>query len=237
MIPKVTLKQLYKDTFQRSTLLAIPQVTDLLEVPGSAYTRWEVFYGIVRDALKTFDFYHPLLGIQKIYLTIDTETRMAQITGNFEAYIKGIISEDQVVLVPAAIAGMSTTYYTASTYPFRNFRYNPPMITDCWYASGTYYVNSICKHPMYEEYIKTSKEPTDNCGVYFMNYLVDSEYSIFYDEVYLQLCRYLMNLKKNMMLQNMPIELFAGLEEDFNRIEPRQQQLYEQSLSNGFYII
>lgn len=237
MINKVTLRQLYKDTFKRSTLISIPHLTDMLEVPGSEFTKWEVFYSIVRDALKTFEYHYPLTITQKLYLEIDSNTRKGYINGNFESFIKGIITEDQIVILPSAIVGLSTSYYTASTYPLRNFKYNPPEITDCWYSSGIYYANTVCKRPFYEEYEKASKEPTDNCAVYYMNYEGDSEYAIFYDEVYLGVCRYLMNIKKNLALQNMPIELFQGLEEDFNRIESKQDQIYQQALNQSYYII
>lgn len=237
MISKVTLKQLYKDTFKRSTLIAIPQLTELLEVPGSEFTKWEIFSSIVRESLKNFEYYYPLCLTQKMYIMIDTQTRKGYLNGNFEAYLKGIVGEDQIVLLPAAISGLSTSYYTASTYPLRNFKYEPPYITDCWYASGTYYVNSICRRPFFEEYEEASKEPTDKCAVYYMNYREDSQYFIFYDEVYLGVCRYLMNLKKNMMLQNMPIELFQGLEEDYQNLSSKQDQIYQQALPSSYWMI
>jgi len=237
MIDKVTLKELFNDTFKRSTLISIPNIADLLEVPGGMFTKWEIFASIVRDALKNFEMYFPLTLTQKIYIDVDSNTRQAKITGNFEAYLKGIVAEDQIVITPAAVVSLNTSYYTASTYPFRNFRYNAPYITDCWYASGTYYMNTICKRPFIEEYEEASKEPTDKCAVYYMLKDVDNVYSIFRDELYLSLCRYLMNEKKNMMLQNMPIELFQGLEEDFNRIDSNQTNIYQQSVPSGYWII
>lgn len=237
MINKVTLMDLYKDTFRRSTLIAIPNLSELLVVNDSEFTKWEIFYSIIRDALKTFEYYYPLCLTQKIWIEIDSNTRKGYINGNFEAYLKGIVTEEQICIMPAAIIGMSTSFYTASTYPLRNFRYNPPEISDCWYSSNTYYINSICKRPFIEEYDKVSGEPTDKCAVYYLNKDGDNQYSIFRDEIYLQVCRYLFNLKKNMMLQNMPIELFQGLEEDFNRLEPKQDQIYQNALTHSYWLI
>lgn len=228
---------LYKDTFRRSTLIAIPNLSELLVVNDSEFTKWEIFYSIIRDALKTFEYYYPLCLTQKIWIEIDSNTRKGYINGNFEAYLKGIVTEEQICIMPAAIIGMSTSFYTASTYPLRNFRYNPPEISDCWYSSNTYYINSICKRPFIEEYDKVSGEPTDKCAVYYLNKDGDNQYSIFRDEIYLQVCRYLFNLKKNMMLQNMPIELFQGLEEDFNRLEPKQDQIYQNALTHNYWLI
>lgn len=228
---------LYKDTFRRSTLIAIPNLSELLVVNDSEFTKWEIFYSIIRDALKTFEYYYPLCLTQKIWIEIDSNTRKGYINGNFEAYLKGIVTEEQICIMPAAIIGMSTSFYTASTYPLRNFRYNPPEISDCWYSSNTYYINSICKRPFIEEYDKVSGEPTDKCAVYYLNKDGDNQYSIFRDEIYLQVCRYLFNLKKNMMLQNMPIELFQGLEEDFNRLEPKQDQIYTNAVTHSYWLI
>lgn len=237
MIPKVTLYDIYRETFRRSTLISIPNLSQLLVVPGSAFTEWEVFYSIVRDALKVYEKYYPLAIQQRIYIEVDNTTRKARINGNFEAYLKGIISEDQIVLQPAAIVAMSMSFWTSSTYPLRNFRYENGEITDCWYSSGSYYMSTICKRPFIEEYEEASHKPTSNCAVYFLEKDVNSQYTIFADEVYLSVCRYFMNIKKNMMLQNMPIELFQGLEEDFNRLEPKQQQIYDQALPASYFIL
>lgn len=237
MINKVTLKDLYKDTFKRSTLISIPNLSEMLQVPDSEYTKWEIFYTIVRDALKNFEYYYPLTLIQKIWIEVDSATRKAYINDNFKSYLKGIVSEEQICIMPAALVGMSTSFYTASTYPLRNFRYNPPELSDCWYSSNAYYINSICKRPFIEEYDTVTTEPTDNCAIFYMNKDGDSEYSIFRDEVYVQLCRYLTSLKKNMMLQNLPIELFGGLEEDMGKVESNLNNIYQGAASHAYWII
>lgn len=237
MINKVTLMELFKDTFRRSALISIPDVSDLLEVKESMFTKWEIFYSIVRDALKNFEYHYPLSLVQKIFISVDTKSRKAQINSNFDAFLKGIITEDQVVIMPASINSMSISYYTASTIPLREFRYNPPEITDCWYASGSYYMNCICKRPFPEQYDEVSGLPTDNCAVWYLNKDQDTQYSIFRDEVYLQTCRYYLNLKKNMNLQNLPIELFQGIEEDKNEIQSKLDNIYQQAATHAYWII
>lgn len=237
MINKVTLKQLYKDVFRRSTLISIPQLSELLETFNSEYTKWEIFYAIVRDALKTFEYYYPLGLIQKIWIEVDSNSRMSKITDNFEGYLNGAVPEDSIVIMPAAINGISTSQYTMSTIPLRMYRYSPPYIMDFWYSSNIYFCNCICKRPFFEEYDEVTKEPTDRCAVYYMSQDVDSVYSIFRDQLYVETCRYIMNIRKNMMLQNMPIELFQGLDEDFNRIDQNLQTIYQQASEEGLYLI
>jgi hypothetical protein len=237
VINRVTLKQLYKDIFRRSALLAIPNCSELLDVPNNEFTKWEIFYSIVRDALKTYEYYYPLCLIQKAYIEVDSQSRKAFLIDNFKAYLKSIVDESQILVIPSAIVGISTSYYTASTYPMREFRYNPPEITDCWYSSNTYYMNTICKRPFIEEYEEVSGDPTDNCAVFYMSRDTDSMYTIFANEVYLQMCRYLLNIKKNMNLQNMPIDLFNGLEEDFQRMQSDQQNIYSQAMPSAYWIL
>lgn len=237
MVNKLTLTEIYRDTFRRSTLISIPNLTEFFTIPGSGYTHWEVFYGIVYEALKKFDYYFPLNLIQQFYLQVDSTSRKAQLTGNFEGYINGIVCENQICIVPAAVQGISLNGYTASGYPMRNFRYEPPEFRDFWYSSGVYWGNTTCYRPMYEEYDPVTKKPTDRCAVYYMNKDVDTEYKVFRDQVYLEVCRYIMNMKKNMLLQNMPIDLFQGLEEDYNKVESQLDQTYNNSLQASAWLI
>lgn len=237
MIPKVTLMELYRDVFRRSTLISIPDLSELLVVPGGEFTKWEAFASIVRDALKKWEYYYPLCLVQKIYLNVDRTTGLCQIAGNFEGYLNGAVDEDQVVIIPAAIVGLSKTMYVSSIYPLRAFKYNPPYLSEFFYGEGIYYANTVCKRPFVEEYNEVTKEPTDKSGVYFLNRDVDSTFSIFRDELYRQTCRYFLNLRKNLMLQNMPVELFQGLEEDYQRLEGYLDGLYQQALIGADWII
>lgn len=232
---KITLKSLFKDTFRRSALISIPDISELLVVPGSMFTKWEVFYTIVKDAVQKFDYYFPLCITQKTYLSVDSGTRKVKLQDNFKSYIKGIIDEDSIFILPTAVAGISTSYYTVTTYPLRDYRYENGEFTDFWYSSNVFYIVSICSHPLYEEYEEVSKEPTDNCAVYYMSEHFGSRYTIFRDEVYLSVCRYIMNLRKNMMLQNMPIELFGGLETDYQELNQKQEQIYQQGSNSAYW--
>jgi hypothetical protein len=237
MVNKVTIKELYKETFRRSTLISIPMLTDFFEIPDSEYTKWEVFYGIVKEAVRRYDVYYPLNLIQKLYINVDKNTRIAYLTDNFDAYVEGIIDQHQAVVLPSAIMGLAVTAYTASGYPMRNFRYEPPELRDFWYNSGVWYANTLCRHPMYEEYDQVSKDPTDRCAVYYMNKDAQSAYTVFLDHLYVEVCRYIVNMRKNMMLPNLPIELFQGLEDDYQKVENKLETLHMNSLTRSEWLI
>jgi hypothetical protein len=232
MINKVTLKELHRDVFRRSTLITIPNLNEFFEIEGSDYKSWEVFYGIVNEALQKFQYYYPYNFIQKFYLDVNLNKRTATVNSNFKAYLDGIVSEDQLVITPSAVIGLSMNGYTASGYPLRNFRYEPPEFRDFWYSSRVWYGNTLISRPFFEEYNEAKDEPTDRCAIYFMN-KDDSLYKIFRDQLYVELCRYIVNMRKNMTLTNMPIELFQGMEEDMQRIESQLENIYQNALTSS----
>lgn len=236
MVPFISLKDLYRDTFRRSTLISIPNLSDLLEVPGSEFTKWETFYGIVKDAVQKYSYYYPLVLVQKMFINVDSTSRKAYINDTFENYVKGICDEDTAIVMPSSVQGLSYNAYVGATYPLRNFRYNTGVFYDFWYSTGIYYANTTAIFPLYEEYVESSKEPTSRCGLYYMPNK-DSAYSVFRDELYCQVCRYLMNIKKNMNLPNMPIELFQGLEEDYNNVSSKLETLYSTALLHSNWLI
>jgi hypothetical protein len=92
-----------------------------------------------------------------------------------------------------------------------------------------------------EDYIRKEgtehQMPTDKCAVYFLRKDLDNQYTIFRDQVFIELCRYIMNIKKNFGLANMPIELFQGLEEDYNNTKSKNEQIYQQALRSSPWIL
>lgn len=237
---KVTLTRLYEDVFARSTLVAIPNLERLLTVKNAKFSPWEVFFSIVKDALNKFEYYYMLVRSQKVYIEVDAISRRASYADNWEAYMKGMIDEYSITLPMASCNGLAYSSYVDSMYPLRNFRYENGEFSNFWYSTGVYWANCNCHRPLVADYIRdehaSGKYPTDKCAVYFMREGLDSTWNIFRDEVYLQTCRYLMGIKKNFPLANLPIELFNGIEEDFNRMQSDQTQIYQQALKAAAWI-
>lgn len=232
---KVTITELIADTFKRSTLIAIPSLTELFEL-NDTYTKYEVFFSIVQTALQQFERYYPLYTESKIFIEPD-EYKQFYFKDNFKAYLDGKIDENTINLIPTAITGISRTSYMASSYVLRTFRYDPPKLTDFWYSANVYWVKMITNRPLFEEYDEVTEKPTDRCAIYYMTKDVGSQYKVFRDELYCQVCRYIINIKKNMGLQNMPIELFQGLEDDYQKVSSELENHYMNSLTSGQYII
>jgi hypothetical protein len=241
MIPKTTIEYLYKDTFKRSTLIAIPNISELLVVPHSEFSKWEIFCQIVREALNKWEYYYPLERVQKIYIEVDYSSRIGKYFPNFESYLKGILDEDSITLEIMSCQGLAFNGYVNSQYPLRNFRFVNNQFTDMWYSTQVYWGNCLCKHPLVEDYLRVDGKQctgfTDNCCIYFMSPNQDNTFTMFRDQVYVELCRYLVNIKQNFNLQNMPVDLFQGLENDFNRVDSELQNKYQQAYKGSGFLI
>lgn len=94
----------------------------------------------------------------------------------------------------------------------------------------------LANRPIVESYDEKSKDFTDDCAVYFMTKDTSSESRIFLDQVYVELCRYIINLKKNFALNNLPIDMFGGLEDDYNRVFNELNDYYRSSFTDGQYL-
>lgn len=232
----VSIKKLEDYTFTRSTLIAIPDLRLFLTM-NDRITPQQVFMSIVKEALKKFDFYYPLFRIPMMYIYPDVN-KTFEFHNNFEECIKGVngLNESNISLIPKAVLGVSCSPDAASGLLMRSFRYQSPYIYDFWYTPSRYWVHMLCNHPVLEEYDELTGEYTDRCGIYFFTWNEDSSFYAFLDQVYVELCRYLLNMKKNLSLDNMPIDIFNGLEEDFSNINSSLENHYSQSYNRAIWL-
>lgn len=227
---KVTLKEIQKDVFRRSTLIAIPDIAALLDL-NKHFTPQEVFFGIVKDALQEFEKYVPLYHESKVYIDVD-ENRTYKFTDNFSAWLDGKLEEDTISLVPSSILHIGVFNGTVMHNP-RRFRYDPPYLREFWNTPKTYWVLCTANRPMIEDYDPTTKDYTDKCAIYYLSRDVGSQWKVFRDQVYVEFCKYLINLKKNLSLQNLPIEVFQGIEEDYQNVQRTCEDFYKSALPAG----
>lgn len=234
MISKITLKDLWRITMRRSTLIPIPNLSNFFEF-NNEFSKYEVFYGIVRDALDKFQYYYPLFRQQQCYLRVDKNLR-AEVSDNFKSYLDGIIDENNVFLMPTSVIGLAPQPAVGMTFPYRSYHYEIGLFMDLPYSSGLWYMACLCMRPFPEDF-DDNGVPTDNCAVWFMNKDTDPEFKIFKDQVYVELCRYIYNMKQNMQLQNLPIDVFAGLQEDSQRVQGELDRIYDQAVTASSWII
>lgn len=231
---KILLKDLKRDTFRRSALLCIPDINNLFSL-NDDYTPQEIFFGIVKDALKVYEKWLPIYLQTKVYIEPDNMNGTFQFKDNFSGYINGSVPEDMICLIPSAITSLSKGGWNDSCNSIQ-YRYYPPRLSEFWYYPSTYFMSYLANRPIVESYDEKSKDFTDDCAVYFMTKDTSSESRIFLDQVYVELCRYIINLKKNFALNNLPIDMFGGLEDDYNRVFNELNDYYRSSFTDGQYL-
>lgn len=233
-IPKVTLKQLYDDVFMRSSLIAIPYLEDFFEMPDSKYTKWQIFFSIVRNALRKFEQYNPAIIRQRTFLQF--ENGQCKLFDNFQAYLDGKIDAKNIMILPSMVTALAFTPYTCDETITRKFTYHDGVLSGL-YSSGYYYIHSICNRPLIEDYNEITDEPTEKCAVYYMKRGSNSEYRMFEDQVYVELCRYIISMKRNLTLMQLPVDIFAGLEQDYAEVKAELDQKYQTSLTNSAWMV
>jgi hypothetical protein len=115
----------------------------------------------------------------------------------------------------------------------RRYRYDPPYLREFWNTPKPYWVLCTANRPIIEDYDPVSKEYTDKCAIYYMSKDVGSQWKVFRDQVYVEFCKYLVNLKKNLSLQNLPLEVFMGIEEDYQNVQRTCEDFYKSALPAG----
>lgn len=235
MIPYVSLKELYYITMRRSSLITIPRLIDFFRF-NNEFSQWQVWYGIVRDALDKYNYYYPLYRLQKTYLVVDETHRTARLEDNFEDYLKGIINESQIFLLPGSVVGLSFNPPISSIYPLRDYKYENGEFTDIWYSTNLYYMACLCHYPFPEKFDEKG-EPTDQCNVYFIQKDSGTRFKVFKDQLYVELCRYIWNMKQNMQLNNLPVDVFQGLQDDSQRVQSDLDTIYDQALQSSAWIL
>jgi len=237
MISMLKLKDIETEIFTRTALIAIPGLSELFDL-SDTYTPQQIMYSLVKRALRKWETYNPLYLSLRVYIQPDSNKKF-KFVDNFTSYITGVITEDQVALVPSSIVGISFARTLIMSPAVRSFKYVPPYLYGFYYAAGSYWVNGLYKYPMIEEYVVTSKIYTDRCGIYYLSGYneSDSTYVKLLDQIYVEVGNYLISLKKNLNLADMPLELFTALEEDVTKTRSDLETYYSNTQTSGHYLM
>lgn len=225
-----------------SALIAIPNASELLEVPESNFNKWEVFFSIVQMALDKFNMHAPLNIMQKFYVNAESgSTYIARITDNFESAVNHpeLFNADQILLMPDAVNGASFTPITRYTRLNKDFSYEKGGILNEWlWGSQSMYFPCICSYPLVEDYDEVTHEPSDKCGVYYMSRKTrGSDYKIFLMQVFVQFVEYINSIKMNFELSDTPIQIFGGLEDQASKYTDIINTYYDNAVYSGYTLL
>lgn len=132
-----------------------------------------------------------------------------------------------------------TNYFHLNTGVLRQFTYDAPYLKEIfsigsigfqniWWIKGTY------NRPFIEDYDPVTKEFTDKSAIYFMNgNLRGTLAKKLYDHIFVGYLNYLINLKMNMSLTDLPVDIFTSMETERDRVNDKLQEYYNSAMYRG----
>ena len=234
---KVYLHTLRDKIFKRITMIPIDGLHEILAL-NENFSGDQIVYELFYEALRTFENYHPLFLEMNIYYSNESSKRpgYCELQDNFDLYIRGMISEDQITLIPNSIQGIRLpgSYVSPGNY-FRVTDYSRPYLQSAWTSDGWYIVRGICNRPIVEAYTLDYKfQPP--AAIYYMS-LDGAMGKALIDQCTINILEYIRNLKMNFMLPNFPIDIFSAADIAYNSLKTELDQYYYQSLSRGELLI
>lgn len=227
---KVSLLKLKDSIDRRSTLLAIPGIMDYLDLSPINRGKTAVWLEIIEQAIQNFQYFRPPITHLKAHVT-GGETY--EFTDNLDNVIAGLVPKEWVQVIPITVIGYIMSKPFRSTYN-KQFEYESPNIEFYGINSGTYRFKCVLTYQL---------KPNVNSGGELTGghiYFLDNQgpvYDMFINEALKCICDYLYDLKENMKLPNLPMELFNRLPDASSKLKERLDMYYKQSLFNGDLII
>jgi len=209
--------------------MGIPSLEELLDI-NDVVSSDELLGEMVKDTLREFEHYQPLVLTQRTYIT--TTNGEAILTDNFQAFLDNNIEEKDINLIPNAIIGISVTKnLRGATNKIRRFDYsNAPVIKELFISSGIYNIRGVFNRPFIEEYDTAGVARPEN-AIYYLDIRRGQQSARFLDACYMRLLTYIINLKNSLVIPNLPVDLFSQVESEYSRIESVVKTYYDQSMS------
>lgn len=227
---KVSVNNLKKLLNKRSSLVGIPGLMDLLSFNEEEFSADEVFESILRMALEKFEYYEPLITSINIYIDYGVKDHYSFID-NVASVIKGIVSEDNLEMIPNSVIGLTKFRQYSDGYRIR-VQYESPKMYRTSMSSAQYLVKGIFNRPLIIEYDST-KSFTDNCWLCFMAENRGEKWGMFMKQLLLSFLDYIYNIKTNMTIPDLPLEIFGAIETVKSDLATDLETYYKETLSNG----
>lgn len=230
----MTIDTLKQKIIRRSMLLQVPYLFDLMGI-NKAYTSDQVLSFNLEKAIQEFEYYNPLIRHFNSNLQWDSEGQY-QFCNNFSGFLRGLVPEKYIELIPNSIIGFTKgPNYIPNTY-IREFNYDRPTLKNYGLAAGVYLVKGIYNRPFVINFDSAMNITSDSAIYYMANHdTVDT--LRFTDQVMMTILDYLLQMKNNMTLPNMPVDLFQGVEAAYAKLEEVVKDYYLNTLQRGQLLV
>lgn len=249
---KTYLIDLKRKLFIRTTLISLNGIDELLSLNDNI-TGDEILLEIIKKALREYEQTCPLIlesFINKGQLgTCYGRPGYGEIKSNFTLYLKCMIDESQIILLPNAMpmwrAGGTSggnTYYSigayASSYPqplsyTYVIDYNRPylFVDD---LPPEFILRYITARPIIPDWESPDRHSFNKGGAIFWLNVEDggSKGNYFLDLCLVHLLDYVRQLKASISLPNMPVDLFSNVDAAYQEARAKCDQY---ALQSGWY--
>lgn len=216
---------------KRSTLAGIPGLTELLSFNDEEFSADEVFEEILKMALEKFEYYEPLVTTIKVHVDYSGRDHFP-FTDNTAQVLSGIVGLDNHEMIPNTILGLSQYRSFGQGYLQKPIYENGKMYRGSTSGTNTYMIKGIFNRPLIIKY-DSSRNITDDSWLCFMAEGRSEKWAMFMKQLLLSFLEYLYNIKSNMTIPDLPIEIFGALEVVKDKLDQELDVYYKETLSSG----
>lgn len=255
---KTQLIDLKRKMFLRSALLGIGSLDTLLGITDGI-SGDAVLLEIIKHALREFENTHPLILEMPVSTgqmgTCYGKNGWLEIKSNFTLFLKCLISESQIILVPTSLPMWRTgdyggaysiiSYYSSSSSPsphaYKYFTdYQKPYVFcgDIGLGAGMYdsiYIKGCCARPIVPSFLPDGSfnSADESAAIYWMDVETGgARGNYFMDLCMVHLLDYIRQLKASVSLPNSPVDVLANVDASYQELRSRCDQY---QLQSGWY--
>lgn len=232
---KTLLTDLKRKVFLRSALIPIDNLSDIFDL-NENFSADELLGELFKKSLRQFEYYYPLVWesrVSKDQLKPAGKAGWQTIESNFNLYLKGIIDEDQIILVPNSTPQLRTTasfpefptaYYSTAPVAYQR----PNIYLGDLYSIDQFWMRGICNRPIDLSY-QPDKTFAPGSAVYWMNIEEGVLGQKFLDQCMVDILDYVRLLKSNLQLPGMSVDIFGAVDPAYQQLKQEVDQFYLQS--------
>jgi len=191
--------------------MVLPQIDKLISI-NKTINPLEQRLELLQISMEKWHSQVPLIRLARINLT----SMEYKFVSNFEGYAKGTVALNNLILVPTRISSIDGTLFGGR----RNWIYQDECLIS--YFTGFHNINATYGRPLYYEINNLNQLTSESC----IGFLEERHISKFIDQCLLDIIEYVLQLKKNFNYPNLPIELFAGLDEKYSDLKQTLTDYY-----------
>lgn len=260
---KTLLKDLKKKLFVRSALISLTSLDEILGL-NDYLSGDEVLFEIIKRALREFEITLPLIlefpVVREQLGTCYGRPGWLEIKSNFTAYLKCLIPEHRIILVPNTTpswrvgdsysTNLSAGYYGGSSIP-QPYSYQPFTAYDRPYlyvgdiglmqgfGTDSIYIRGICNRPIIPDFTPDKKfnEASETSAIYWMDVENTAKGNYFIDLCLVHLLDYIRQMKASISLPNLSIDILNNVDSSYQELRSRCDQFALQSSWYGDLLI